>query len=78
MDTIEQMKAAFDSDDVTFKNRALRKAHDELERLKAAEDACKVSLLVLTCARDGQTWHANFLKDFDFAITACRGAIRTR
>ena len=44
----------------------------EIERLKLAVQS---SLLVLCVARDGQTWHKNFLKDFDFAIAACRGAL---
>ena len=38
-------------------------------------DAAKSALLVLCAARDGQSWHENMLKDFDFAIAAIRAAL---
>ena len=42
--TLESLRAAFDSEDMPFKNRQLRGAYDEIERLRKEVAQCAVEL----------------------------------
>jgi hypothetical protein len=41
----------------------------------ADKTTLQIALLVLCAARDGQSWHINFLKDFDQAIDGIRSML---